>query len=305
MTPVNPVLESLRSEMIDSRPQTPTVVGLDKDEREEFLRRENELSDQLADKESALAAAEKLTKELREELAYLKEQEAASSKENKSMSTQLNELRLQLERLDYDNKEGIITIDILKEQNLDAKNELEELKKVIADLRSTQRDASAEDKEKRKQEKMALMMAKFDAVCLSIWNCTPLTRLQQGAFSEKDEQLRQLLAKLDTIDSEGALSRLSVDDVVAARRQLAENHSLVRETVDRLRQSQEENEMITRRRDELEARFLALEVDYEELLGECKTVRIPKPYNFFEQRKLFMMRRQAMPTSWSPWLSSR
>lgn len=97
---------------------------------------------------------------------------------------------------------------------------------------------------------------------------TPLTRPQQGAFSEKDEQLRQLLAKLDTIDCEGALSTLSVDDVVAARRQLAENHSLVRETVDRLRQSQEENEMITRRRDELEARFLALEADYEELLGE-------------------------------------
>ncbi|OAX44670.1 kinesin heavy chain [Rhizopogon vinicolor AM-OR11-026] len=256
MTPVNPVLESLRSEMIDSRPQTPTVVSLDKDEREEFLRRENELSDQLAERESVLAAAEKLAKELREELAYLKEQETSTSKENKSMSTQLNELRLQLERLDYDNKEGIITIDILKEQNQDAKNELEELKKVITDLRSTQRDASAEDKEKRKQEKMALMMAKFDA---------------QGTFSEKDEQLRQLLAKLDTIDSEVALSTLSVDDVVTARRQLAENHSLVRETVDRLRQSQEENEMITRRRDELEARFLALEADYEELLE--KTIR--------------------------------
>ncbi|KAG2753199.1 kinesin heavy chain [Suillus brevipes Sb2] len=252
MTPVNPVLEGLRSEIIiDSRPQTPTVVGLDKDEREEFLRRENELSDQLAERESLLNAAEKLTKELREELAFLKEQEAAASKENKSMSSQLNELRLHVERLDYDNKEGIITIDILKEQNQDAKSELEELKKVITDLRSTQRDATAEDKEKRKQEKMALMMAKFDA---------------QGTFSEKDEQLRQLLAKLDNIDTASALSTLSVDDIVAARRQLTESHSLVRETVDRLRQSQEENEMVTRRRDELEARFLSLEADYEELL---------------------------------------
>ena len=82
------------------------------------------------------------------------------------MSTQLNELRLQVERLDYDNKESIITIDILREQNQDSKNELDELKKIIADLRSAQKDASAEDKEKRKQEKMALMMAKFDAVCL-------------------------------------------------------------------------------------------------------------------------------------------
>ena len=77
-TPVNPALESLKD--LDSRPQTPTVIGLDKDEREEFLKRENELSDQLAEREGALVAAEKLVKELKEELAFLKEQEAASSK---------------------------------------------------------------------------------------------------------------------------------------------------------------------------------------------------------------------------------
>ena len=157
------MLQDLRSDL-DSRPQTPTVVGLDKDEREEFLKRENELSDQLAERESALKAAEKLVSELKEELTFLKEQETSLSAENKSMSGQLNELRLRVERLNYDNKESIITIDILKEQNQDAKSELEELKKTIADLKAAQKDASAEDKEKRKQEKMALMMAKFDAV---------------------------------------------------------------------------------------------------------------------------------------------
>ena len=80
------------------------------------------------------------------------------------MSGQLNELRLQIESLDYDNKERVITIDMLKEQNQDAKVELEELRKTIAEMKAAQKDASAEDKEKRKQEKMALMMAKFDAV---------------------------------------------------------------------------------------------------------------------------------------------
>jgi kinesin family member 5 len=80
------------------------------------------------------------------------------------MSSQLNDLRLQLERLDYDNKESIITIDILKEQGQDAKAELEELRKIISELKSAQKDASVEDKEKRKQEKMAMMMAKFDTV---------------------------------------------------------------------------------------------------------------------------------------------
>lgn len=78
MTPLNPAIESLRGDL-DSRPQTPTVVGLDKDEREEFLKRENELSDQLAEKESALVASEKQLKETREELTFLKEQERTLS----------------------------------------------------------------------------------------------------------------------------------------------------------------------------------------------------------------------------------
>ncbi|EAU88524.2 kinesin heavy chain [Coprinopsis cinerea okayama7 len=245
MTPVNPAVESLKD--LDSRPQTPTVIGLDKDEREEFLRRENELSDALAEKESALAAAEKLVKELKEELAFLKDQEAAVNKENQAMSSQLNELRLQVERLGYDNKEGIITIDILKEQNQDIKNELEEVRKQLTDLKANQKDSSAEDKEKRKQEKMALMMAKFDS----------------GAFSDKDDQLRQILIKLDTIDS---AEPLTSEDLTSIRRQLSEGQALLKETVDKLRQSQEENDLLVRRKDELENRITSLEAEYEELL---------------------------------------
>ncbi|KAK7020574.1 kinesin heavy chain [Favolaschia claudopus] len=249
LTPVHPAVEGLRSEELHfSRPQTPVGIPLEKDEREDFLRRENELSDALAEKELALATAEKLVKELREELVFLKEQEAGVNKENKVMSTQLNELRLQVERLNYDNKEGVITVDILKEQNADALAELEEVRKQIAELKTAQKDASAEDKEKRKQEKMAMMMAKFDT---------------QGAFSEKDEQLRAILGKLDSLDSAGGLSQ---EDLTAVRRQLSEGQNMIRETVDRLRQSQEENEMITRRRDELETRVAALETEYEELL---------------------------------------
>jgi len=76
--------------------------------------------------------------------------------------------------------------------------------------------------------------------------------------------LRQILAKLDGMDSSDSLTQ---DDRTAIRRQLQEGQTMLRETVDRLRQSQEENEMITRRRDELEARVTVLETDYEELLG--------------------------------------
>ena len=65
MTPIIPAIESLKGEL-DSRPQTPTVIGLDKDEREDFLKRESELSDSLAEKENALNTAEKLVKELKD-----------------------------------------------------------------------------------------------------------------------------------------------------------------------------------------------------------------------------------------------
>lgn len=84
MTPVNPSIEGLRSDL-ESRPQTPTVIGLDKDEREDFLKRENELSDALAERESILAATDKLVKELKEELAFLKEQETAVNKVRRSV----------------------------------------------------------------------------------------------------------------------------------------------------------------------------------------------------------------------------
>ena len=48
---------SLLPSLMDGRPDTPSysVGSLDKDEREEFFRRENELSDQLAEKASARA----------------------------------------------------------------------------------------------------------------------------------------------------------------------------------------------------------------------------------------------------------
>jgi kinesin family protein 5 len=93
--------------------------------------------------------------------------------------------------------------------------------------------------------------------------------LQGGAFSEKEEQLRATLAKLDSVDANAAGGALTSEDLTLLRRQLGEQQTLVRETLDRLAQAQEENEHIARRRDELEQRLQTLEAEYEELLGTC------------------------------------
>jgi kinesin family protein 5 len=61
---------------------------------------------------------------------------------------------------------------------------------------------------------------------------------------------------------------LTSEDLTSIRRQLSEGQNLLKETVDRLRQSQEENEMLLRRKDELENRITSLETEYEDLLGE-------------------------------------
>ena len=85
--------------------------------------------------------------------------------------------------------------------------------------------------------------------------------------------MRRIIAKLDAIESDPEASSLTAEDATQIRRQLAEGQSLVRETVDRLRQKQEESDLITRRKDELESRLSAVETEYEELLGTCHQFR--------------------------------
>jgi len=118
--------------------------------------------------------------------------------------------------------------------------------------------------------------------------------------------LRAILAKLDAIDDESGVSGLTVEDVTSLRRQLHDGQNLIRETLDRLRQSQEESEMNTRRRDEIETRLAALETEYEELIGESiDKGGVLVLTRAGVQRKRFMMRRQATSISRSPWLISR
>ncbi len=85
--------------------------------------------------------------------------------------------------------------------------------------------------------------------------------------------MHQIIAKLDAIESDPEAPSLTTEDITQLRRQLAEGQSLVRETVDRLRQKQEESDLLTRRKDELESRLSTLETEYEELLGILRWFR--------------------------------
>jgi kinesin family protein 5 len=111
-------------------------------------------------------------------MVYYKDQEQLVTKENQQMTTELTELRLQLQKISYESKENAITVDSLKESNQDLMAELEELKRNLSAIRVSHKDAAGDEKEKKKAEKMAQMMSGFDpSVSYSLCNVSCLDQL--------------------------------------------------------------------------------------------------------------------------------
>ncbi|KAG0291941.1 hypothetical protein BGZ96_004686 [Linnemannia gamsii] len=223
-----------------SRPSTPAIV-LELDEREEFLKRENELTDQIADKEAELLSQQQLLDSMKEELTYLKEQDSSSA------AFELSDLKLQLEKVSYENKEGAITVDSLREVNQELSKELEELKKALMEMRLAQKDSSEGDKEKKKIEKMAQMMADLDP---------------SGEISAKEAQLRETLFKLESP------AGLSPEETIAIRKEIAQSRSIIEQHEQTISELNNENASLTQKRDTLEMRLQAAELEYEELLDK-------------------------------------
>ena len=121
----------------DSRPSTP-AMALGSDEKEEFIKREQELLEQITEKTTELANREKQVTEIQEMLEELKQNEKGMSNNNKALSSELSEAQVQLEKESYEKKEGEINIDSLKEANLEYMSELEELKATLSRLEAAE-----------------------------------------------------------------------------------------------------------------------------------------------------------------------
>ncbi|RPA79083.1 kinesin-domain-containing protein [Ascobolus immersus RN42] len=236
---------------IDLRSSTPTA--LDKDEKEDFLRRENEFQDQLAEKESQLAASEKALKELREELNLIKEHDSKIVKENEKMATEVNELKMQLEKLSFEGKEAQITMDGLKEANAELTSELDEVKQHLLEVKMAAKENSSltDEKEKKKAERMAKMMAGFD--------------LGSDVFSDNERKIRELIEQFDQLTAGDLIPQKEASEV---RAKLLETQGIVRQAELSLNERSAEQEQASRRREELENKLMALETEYEELLSK-------------------------------------
>lgn len=213
-TPSSPRAES-RMEL--ERSGTPSIQ-LEKDEKDEFLRRENELQDQLAEKESAIAAAEKSLQEARNELKELREAHSRTSKDIEKLQGENEGFRMQVERLSFENKEDKITMDSLREANSELTTELDEVRKELLETKMSARETSAvlDEKEKLKKERMAQMMAGFD--------------LGDEKFSDNERNVKQAIDDIDHL-LELASSGQSVapEALSALRERLIETQGVVRQ----------------------------------------------------------------------------
>ncbi|KAK2067799.1 hypothetical protein P8C59_001506 [Phyllachora maydis] len=242
---------------ISERAGTPSLP-LEKDEREEFLRRENELQDQLAEKESLAVNAERQLHEVKDELTALKDHDSKLGKQNERLTTDVNEFKMQLERLLFENKEAQITMDGLKEANSELTTELDELKQQMLDIKMSAKETSAvlDEKEKKKAEKMARMMAGFDFKDLS-----------GDAFSENEKIISEAIAQLDALyEMSSSGDPIPPEDIAKIRESVLETKGLIRQaemSASRAKSSETES----RRRADLEAQLELLRQEYEDVLS--------------------------------------
>ncbi|OAX80926.1 kinesin heavy chain, partial [Emergomyces africanus] len=239
---------------IGERSSTPSIV-LEKDEREEFLRRENELQDQLAEKETLIGNTERDLMEKKEELKFLKENTIRTSKDNEKLNAEVNELRMQLEKVSYESKEASITMDTLKEANAELTAELDELKQQLLDVRMSAKETSAalEEKDKKKAERMAKMMAGFD--------------LGMNVFSDNERKIQKLVERVGALQAANdAGEPIAADDLVELRTSLIETQGFVRQAELTVNDRSTYQALPDNKRAELEDRIADLQRRYEEVL---------------------------------------
>ncbi|KAL5113295.1 Kinesin heavy chain [Pleosporales sp. CAS-2024a] len=244
------------SRMDLERAGTPSIQ-LEKDEKDEFLRRENELQDQVAEKESQLAKTVDQLNTVKDELQYYKERDSKTNKDNERMTSELNEMKMQIEKIQFESKEAQISMDALKEANSELTTELDDVKQQLLDAKMNAKETSAamDEKKRKKAEAMAQMMAGFD--------------LGGEVFSDNERSIRKIIEQLDQLyEMSAAGEAIAPDAIQDLREKIVETQGIVRQAELALTARHDEDGLHSKRREALEARCAHLQSSYEQLLEE-------------------------------------
>lgn len=172
------------------------------DERDEFLRIQNELSDTLVEAQRTLKDAQTRVETMEEEIEGLRREHAASGEENRKMGADLSKLKLDLERVACENKENIVVAENLKEQNQTMVLEIKSLKTQLKNFQHTKPVDTlpeidpTDDVHSRliqlqngiKELKLALEISKLPPL--------PESRLNEGALAKQSNEVDEMQKRL-------------------------------------------------------------------------------------------------------------
>ncbi|KAJ2796491.1 hypothetical protein H4R21_004692, partial [Coemansia helicoidea] len=239
--------EALLSELTP-RSASPTIV-MSEDEREEFLRRENELNDTLAEKEHELQAALRACAELREELQFQhgEAQKVIESKEE--LGTQAAQLQLSLDKISFSHTEAMLTVESLTEANRNLKESLDAAR---TDMERRQSAGGEDDvdRDKVRAARMAEMLGGMPSA-------QALSRHEAGM----GDLLRSLVEAGDD-------DRKRVEMFMQARRELDEARDALSDKESENSELAKRNEELTQQCAEIDSKYERLMADYEEMLEQ-------------------------------------
>lgn len=155
VTPKLATIQADDSEASISLDNSPSAINRyntsgDVDTIEEFMRRENELNDQISEKERIINEQEQLLINLRTQVTAITQQNQQQKTQNQAQKkasgelSQINtDLKLQIDNLSYEKKELLITADTLSEENKRLSLELQDAKRQLSEFGLHGKDVSS------------------------------------------------------------------------------------------------------------------------------------------------------------------
>lgn len=236
------------------RASTPSII-LERDERDEFMRRENELQDQLAEKETQAANAERSLQELKDELRQYRDSQARMSKENETFQDTLNKAQMELQKLSFQRSDDTIEMERLKADNDELDQELHKTRQELLTIRMSAKETTAalDEKDKKKAERMAKMLAPFD--------------LGNDSFTANDRRMQEMLEQVEHLERMTASGEPVPADVLASlKTRLLESHEHSRQAETSFSDRGELSAEQDSKRIDTEEKLLNLEREYQEVL---------------------------------------
>ena len=232
------------------------------DEKEDFLKRENELSDQIEEKEIELKKTLKLLDAIKSDYAMLQDRDALFAKENQSLSAEINHLKLQIEKTSLEIKENCILNDSLKQENEDINVKLDQLRIELANNankspsppNTPERLAEPAIKDTR-NTRMSQMMAEFDP---------------SNGLTEKEREMRKTLSKLSTI-GDTSIVPSNPDDILKQHIKFKEANAKLKlqdQLIQELSAKAKQLDLVSQQNITLSSKLDSLEVEYEQLLND-------------------------------------